>query len=111
MYLNLYTPSLQTPSFVAHFIKTHLGMKFASSAVLAPISEAFVKSIKEFRTQREIDLVPRRTGLDALPRNWEKSRSVRSIGAGAVFYHIPFHAKNHHRVIAMPSRFCRLSSP
>ena len=56
MYLNLYIPSLQTPSFVAHFIKTHLGMRFASSAVLAPISEGFVKSIKEFCAQREIDL-------------------------------------------------------
>ncbi len=57
MYLNLYIPGLQTPEFVAHFIKTHLGKPIASSAVLAPISDRFVKEIKSFCKEHEVEMV------------------------------------------------------
>lgn len=48
MYCNVYQPRLQRPRAVAGFIRHHLGYPVASSAVLAPISEAFVTAIKTF---------------------------------------------------------------
>jgi len=57
MYCNVYQPRLQHPRAVAGFIRHHLGYPVASSAVLAPISEAFVTAIKTFARQDRIPIV------------------------------------------------------
>lgn len=62
MYLNGYVPSLQTGAGFAHFVKEHLGYPIASTAVVAPISRAFVERIDEFVAQEGLDLVVFRKG-------------------------------------------------
>ena len=57
MYCNVYQPRLQHPKAVAGFIRYHLGFPVASTAVLAPISEAFVAAIKSFAQRGRIPLV------------------------------------------------------
>ncbi|RSM51481.1 hypothetical protein DMB66_41695 [Actinoplanes sp. ATCC 53533] len=57
MYCNVYQPRLQHPKAVAGFIRYHLGCPVISSAVLAPISEAFVTAIKTFARQGRIPVV------------------------------------------------------
>ena len=56
MYLSLFVPGLQSPVAVAWFIRERLGARFASSALLAPIGESFVASIRKFCTERDIEL-------------------------------------------------------
>src|SRR5881275_1390688 len=48
MYLNLYVPQLQRELGVVGFFKGHRGMPFASGALMAPITDAFVASIHRF---------------------------------------------------------------
>lgn len=57
MYLNLYVPPLQRDLGVVEFFKHHRGLPFASGAVMAPITNAFVASIKAFVAEHELDLV------------------------------------------------------
>ena len=57
MYCNVYQPRLQHPRAVAGFIRHHLGFPVASSAVLAPISDAFVTAIKTFASGQRIPIV------------------------------------------------------
>jgi hypothetical protein len=48
MYLNVYVPQLQRELGVVGFLRNHRGHLFASSALLAPISDAFVQAIADF---------------------------------------------------------------
>jgi hypothetical protein len=48
MYLNVYVPQLQRELGVVGFLKYHRGHLFASSALLAPITDAFIKSIEAY---------------------------------------------------------------
>jgi len=57
MYCNVYQPRLQHPAAVAGFIRHHLGFPIASSAVLAPISEAFVTAIRAFARDYSVPMV------------------------------------------------------
>lgn len=57
MYLNVYVPQLQTERGVACFFKFHRGHKFASSALMAPMGEAFVKSIDSFAKSKGVPVV------------------------------------------------------
>src|SRR5690242_18532083 len=57
MYCNVYQPRLQYPRAVAGYIRHHLGFPVASTAVLAPISEAFVTAIKTFACRERIPMV------------------------------------------------------
>ena len=45
LYLNVYQPRLQYPMGAAGFLVGHRGARFASSALMDPISKAFVASI------------------------------------------------------------------
>ncbi len=58
MYLNVYVPQLQRELGVVGFLRYHLGHRFASSAMLAPISDAFRKSIETFAKAQDIPLFP-----------------------------------------------------
>lgn len=57
MYLNAYVPGLQTEGGFVHFVRQQLGFPIASTAVVAPLSEAFVRSIERFAKVQGIDLV------------------------------------------------------
>ena len=57
MYLNLYQPMLQTGGGTATFFKVHRGAKVASTILMAPMSHAFVRAIKQFVRRESVDLI------------------------------------------------------
>jgi hypothetical protein len=57
MYLNVYQPLLQYPRGAAGFFHFHRGHQFASSALMAPMTKAFVTAIGEFVDRHGLDLV------------------------------------------------------
>jgi hypothetical protein len=57
LYLNGYVPQLQTPRGVACFFKFHRGYRFASSALMQKVTDAFLTRIEAFRTQQGVPLV------------------------------------------------------
>lgn len=62
LYLNLYVPILQRPEGAAYFWIHHRGHRFASSALLAPMTRDFVANIERFAKQRGVDLIVFRKG-------------------------------------------------
>ena len=57
MYLNGYVPSLQREGGFVHFVREHLGYPIASTAVIAPMTERFVRSIERFAKEHRLDVV------------------------------------------------------
>jgi hypothetical protein len=57
MYLNGYVSSLQTEGGFVHFVRGHLGYPIASTAVIAPMTETFVRAIERFAQEQRIDIV------------------------------------------------------
>ena len=57
LYLNAYQPMLQTGGGVAFFFKHQRNSPVASSVLMAPMSEAFVKQIREFAAKEGVDMV------------------------------------------------------
>src|SRR3989475_9041530 len=57
MYLNAYVPSLQTGGGVGYFLKTQLGVRVPSTAMVAPMREQFVKAIDRFVAREGLDLI------------------------------------------------------
>jgi hypothetical protein len=57
MYLNGYVPNLQSEGGFVHFVRDHLQFPIASTAVVAPLSKAFVASIEKFAREQGVDLV------------------------------------------------------
>jgi len=62
MYLNVYVPMLQCESGIAKFFRSHRGHKFASSALMDPMTKAFVAAMEYFAKQQQIPLVQFRKG-------------------------------------------------
>jgi hypothetical protein len=50
MYLNVYVPGLQYAAGLVAYIHRQLGMPIASTAVLAPMTEAFTTAVRRFAT-------------------------------------------------------------
>ena len=57
MYLNVYQPRLQTELGVASFFRFHRGETFASSALMAPMSTAFVAAVDDFVKREQIPML------------------------------------------------------
>src|SRR3954469_1633179 len=57
MYLNVYQPRLQTDRGVAAFFRFHRGETFASSALMAPMSTAFIDAVERFVEQEQVPLI------------------------------------------------------
>src|SRR5215471_9542548 len=57
MYLNVYVPDLQRDQGVVWFLRHHRGHRFASSALMDPISKAFLAGITAFLREHDIPLV------------------------------------------------------
>ena len=62
MYLNVYVPGLQREQGVASFFRFHRGHRFASSALMDPISKTFVAALEAFARQEKIPVIPFRKG-------------------------------------------------
>jgi hypothetical protein len=57
MYLNVYVPQLQHVGGVVRFFRTHRGQPIASSALMAPISTAFVGAIERFAAAQGVAMI------------------------------------------------------
>ena len=57
MYLNVYVPALQRAGGVASFFRFHLGHRFASSALMDPITKAFIAQMEQFAKQEKVPIV------------------------------------------------------
>ena len=62
MYLNVYIPGLQREQGVATFFRFHRGHQFASSALMDPISKAFVAALEDFARRERIPMIQFRKG-------------------------------------------------
>ena len=56
MYMNVYVPALQRAGGVASFFRFHLGNRFASSALMDPITKDFIARMEKFAKQESIPL-------------------------------------------------------
>jgi hypothetical protein len=57
MYLNVYQPRLQCEGQVAAFFRSHRGHTFASSALMDPITKAFIARVEDFAHHNHIPLI------------------------------------------------------
>lgn len=57
MYLNVYQPKLQSDKQVAWFFRFHRGHTFASSALMEPISKAFIANIEACVQEHNVPLI------------------------------------------------------
>jgi len=57
MYLNVYIPTLQTVGGVVWYLRAHKRQRFASTATLAPMTEAFVKEVGRFARRHRLKVV------------------------------------------------------
>ena len=57
MYCNVYVPQLQHVNGVVGFFRGHRGEPFASSALMDPVSKAFVAAIHRFCRDRNVPMV------------------------------------------------------
>jgi hypothetical protein len=57
LYLNVYVPQLQHVGGVVGFFRGHRGQPIASSALMAPISQAFVAAIERFVREQDVPLI------------------------------------------------------
>jgi hypothetical protein len=86
MYLNVYVPVLQTPAGVAHYIHQVLQRPMASTALLAPKGETFVRAIEKFVRDEGIDMVRFAKGqrkddvTQQYLQTWEGGEGVMYVG-------------------------------
>jgi hypothetical protein len=64
MYLNVYVPRLQAEHGVAGFFRYHRGQPFASSALMEPISKAFIRALEAFAAREQVPLLTFAPGQD-----------------------------------------------
>ena len=62
IYLNAYVPQLQHEGGVVGFFRRHRGALVVSSALMAPISAAFVRAVEEFVAAHHLPLITFRKG-------------------------------------------------
>jgi hypothetical protein len=62
MYLNVYIPQLQREQGVASFFRFHRGHQFASSALMDPISKAFVAGLEQYARGEQVPVIQFRKG-------------------------------------------------
>ncbi len=62
MYLNVYQPRLQYDRGVVNFFRFHRGYTFASSALMEPISQAFIDDVERFVKRHHVPLITFRKG-------------------------------------------------
>ena len=78
MYLNLYQPRLRHGAGIASFFVGHRGKRFASSALMAPMTASFTADIGHFIAVRGLELVRFARGQ----RKDDVTRGVSAAGWG-----------------------------
>src|SRR5437588_13056737 len=75
MYLNVYVPALQRAGGVASFFRFHLGHRFASSALMDPITKDFIARMEKFAKQESIAMLSFQKGQrkDDIPRGYRNA--------------------------------------
>ena len=58
MYLNIFVPHLQREGGIAAFFRKHRGYKFASSALMKPMSDEFVAKLESLARKERIPVAP-----------------------------------------------------
>ena len=88
MYLSVYQPRLQYDQGVVNFFRFHRGHTFASSALMQPISEAFITDVERFVKLHRVPLITfRKEGRTqgghraAAPNKWRSLSARASIAA------------------------------
>ena len=71
MYLNVYVPQLQYATGLVSYIHRQLGKPVASTAALAPVSEAFTRSVRSFAASCGIPWVD--SSRDSARTTWPRS--------------------------------------
>jgi hypothetical protein len=89
MYLNVYQPRLQYGGGVQGFFVGHRGHKYASSVLMAPMTDAFVANIHHYIAARGLELVHFRKGerKDDIARRYlaEATRADGTVPEGILF--------------------------
>jgi hypothetical protein len=86
MYLNVYVPHLQTVGGMVGYLRVHRGRRFASTAVVAPMTEAFVANIEQYVAAEGVDLVTFEKGrrkddvTQKYLRDFQKNEGVLYVG-------------------------------
>jgi hypothetical protein len=57
LYLNVYVPQLQRVDQVVGYLTRHRGFEIASTALVAPMSEAFVTALKRYGVDHDVPLI------------------------------------------------------
>lgn len=57
LYRNGYVPTLQTSGQLCWFLREHLGYPLPSPALLAPLTERFVRAVQRFATEQGVPVV------------------------------------------------------
>ena len=108
MYLNLYQPRLQHGAGIAAFFVGHRGHRFASSALMAPMTVAFTAGIDHFIAARGLDLVRfakgQRTPEDMT--SGQISYDLRRLRIHGLIQRIPHSFRIHLRCIGELQRPC-----
>jgi hypothetical protein len=86
LYLNVYQPWLQYPAGAAASFVGHRGARFASSALMDPISRAFVASVDRFARDERVTVISFEKGQrkDDVARLPGRARGRRPSGGGVV---------------------------
>lgn len=62
MYLNVYVPQLQREGGIVSFFRAHRGYPFASSALMMPMTKAFIGRIEAYAKEHQLPVVQFRKG-------------------------------------------------
>jgi len=95
MYLNGYIPKLTNEAGIAAFLRYHLGNRFASTKQAAPMTDAFLKSIREFIEREGLQLVRFKKGqrkddvMQAHLHRFKKSEGVIFVGVAQEKLRVP----------------------
>jgi len=83
IYLNAYQPKLQTPGSVVYFFKYHRGHRFASTALMGPMTRDFVRSIEAFAKKAglSVDTFPTTPSKEIIAQRkraeWQRAGKLR----------------------------------
>ena len=79
MYLNVYVPQLQRELGVVSFFRFHRGWTFASSALMEPISKAFITEVERFLKGDDDALISFQRDTGPHDLRFEASASARTL--------------------------------
>jgi len=95
MYLNAYIPKLTNEAGIAAFLRFYLGNRFASTKQAVPMTDAFVKSIRQFIAKEGLELIRFKKGqrkdqvMQAHLRRFKKTQGVLFIGVAQEKLRVP----------------------